>query len=88
MRALDDGDCRRVKRLVVTPSAIDCGTVRAAEDSFADDGIDLDEVVYRSGPVQGSSTTVRITWGNGAPREAYDVERVGKRWLVVLDSAA
>jgi hypothetical protein len=88
MRALDDGDCRRVKRLVVTPSAVDCGTVRAAEDSFADDGIDLDEVVYRSGPVQGSSTTVRITWGNGTPRESYDVERVGKRWLVVLDSAA
>lgn len=88
MRALDAGDCARVKRLVVTPSAVDCAVVRAAEDSFADDGIDLDEVVYRSGPVEGSSTTVRITWGNGTPRESYDVERVRRRWLVVLDSAA
>jgi hypothetical protein len=88
MRALDEGDCKAAKRLVVTPSELGCDVVEQSAGSFADEGIDLDEVVYRAGPVNGSSSTVRITWGNGYPTESYDVERLGGRWKVVFDSAA
>ncbi|QGG42563.1 hypothetical protein [Aeromicrobium yanjiei] len=88
MRALDEGDCRAMRRIVVTPSAVDCEVVHAAKDTFADEGIDLDEVVYTAGRVNGSSSTVTITWGNDTPDESYDVERVGSRWRVVFDSAA
>ncbi|AWB93377.1 hypothetical protein [Aeromicrobium chenweiae] len=88
MRALDAGDCRGMRKVVVTPSAVDCEVVRSAKDSFADEGIDLDDVVYEAGPVNGSSSTVTITWGNGTPDESYDVEKSGGRWRVVFDSAA
>lgn len=88
MRALDAGDCRAVRRVVVTPSAVDCGVVSTAKDTFADEGIDLDEVSYSTGPVNGSSSTVTISWGNDFPDESYEVEKVGDRWQVVFDSAA
>jgi hypothetical protein len=88
MRALDDGDCKAAKKLVVTPSELGCDVVEQSKDSFADEGIDLDEVTYRGGAVHGSSATVSITWGNGYPTESYDVQKVGDRWKVVFDSAA
>jgi hypothetical protein len=88
MRALDAGDCAAAKRLVVTPSELGCDVVEQSKDSFADEGIDLDEVTYRAGAVHGDSATVSITWGNGYPTESYDVQRIGDRWKVVFDSAA
>ncbi len=88
MRALDTGDCKAARKLVVTPSELGCDVVEQATDSFAAEGIDLDEVTYRAGKVHGASATVRITWGNGYPTESYDVQKVGRRWKVVFDSAA
>lgn len=88
MRALDAGDCKAAKRLVVTPSELGCDVVEQSKDSFADEGIDLDEVTYRAGAVQDASATVSVTWGNGYPTESYDVQKVGDQWKVVFDSAA
>lgn len=88
MRALDAGDCKAAKALVVTPSAMDCGNVEAAAGSFAEEGNDLDAVTYEAGPVQGTSATVTIDWGNANPGESYDVEKVDGKWRVLFDSAA
>ncbi len=88
MRALDDGDCSRAKKLVVTPSELGCDVVEQSKDSFADEGIDLDEVTYRAGSIQDASTTVTITWGNDYPAESYDVQKIGGDWKVVFDSVA
>ncbi len=88
MRALDAGDCKAARKLVVTPSELGCDVVEQATDSFAAEGIDLDEVIYRAGKVHDASATVRITWGNGYPTESYDVQKVGRHWKVVFDSAA
>ena len=88
MRALDAGDCKAAKKLVVTPSELGCDVVGQNKDSFADEGIDLDDVIYRAGAVHDASATVSITWGNGYPTESYDVQRVDGRWKVIFDSAA
>lgn len=88
MRALDEGDCRTAKRLVVTPSELTCDLVEQSEGSFADEGIDLDETTYEAGAVHDASSTVKITWGNDYPVESYEVQRIGGRWKVVFDSAA
>lgn len=88
MRALDEGDCKAARRLVVTPSELGCDVVQQSKGSFADEGIDLDRVAYRAGKVHDASTTVNITWGNDYPTESYDVQKVGGRWRVVFDSAA
>jgi hypothetical protein len=88
MRALDAGDCKAAKNLVITPSELGCDVVEQAKGSFADEGIDLDDVAYRAGQVHGPSATVSITWGNGTPAESYDVQKVDGRWKVVFDSAA
>ncbi|KRC64765.1 hypothetical protein ASE12_08270 [Aeromicrobium sp. Root236] len=88
MRALDAGDCKAARKLVVSPAELTCDVVELSKDSFADEGIDLDEVVYRAGPVHDASSTVDITWGNGYPTESYDVQKIGGRWKVVFDSAA
>jgi hypothetical protein len=88
MRALDAGDCKTAKRLVLTPSELGCDVVEQAKGSFADEGIDLDDVIYRAGPVHDASATVSINWGNGYPSESYDVQKIGGRWKVVFDSAA
>lgn len=88
MRALERGDCESAQDLVVTPSALGCELVDQAAGSFADEGIDLERTTYTAGPVEDTSTTVTIDWGNGDPHESYDVEQVDGRWLVVFDSAA
>ena len=88
MRALNEGDCRAVKDLVLTPSTIDCGLVTESTGSFEAEGIDLDAVRYHRGAIVDDSTTVTIDWGNGNPTESYDVQRVDGSWLVVFDSAA
>lgn len=88
MRALDDGDCAAAKDLVVTPGSLDCEIVEGSKGSFADEGIDLDETTYKATKSQDDSATVAIAWGNGAPAESYDVQRVEGDWKVVFDSAA
>lgn len=88
MRALDAGDCQAAKKLVVTPSELGCDVVEQSKGSFIDEGIVLDDVIYRVGKVHDASATVRITWGNGYPTESYDVQKTGGRWTVVFDSAA
>lgn len=88
MRALDAGDCAAARRLVLSPAELTCDLVEQSEGSFAAEGIDLDDVVYRAGAVHGSSSTVSITWGNDYPTESYDLQKVGGHWKVVFDSAA
>jgi len=88
VHALNDGDCAAVKHLVVTPSAIDCATITETAGTFADEGIDVDKVHYRVGPIVDDSSTVKVIWGNGTPAESFDVQRVAGAWRVVFDSAA
>lgn len=88
MRALDAGDCAAARKAVLTPSELDCGTVRESEGSFADEGNDLAEATYTAGPTEGSTASVTIDWGSGNPDETYDVEKVDGQWLVVFDSVA
>lgn len=88
MRALDAGDCKAAKALVVTPSAIDCGDVEAAAGSFAEEGNDLEDVTYEASDVQGTSASVTIDWGNDNPGESYDVEKIDGTWRVLFDSVA
>lgn len=88
MRALDEGDCAAAHDLVVTPADLGCDVVEQAEGSFADEGVDLDEVAYSAGAVEGDSATVTIDWGTGVPGESYEVQRIDGTWRVVFDSAA
>ncbi|MEO6604128.1 MAG: hypothetical protein ABIN55_00810 [Aeromicrobium sp.] len=88
IRAIEVGDCQKVKDLVVTPSEIDCGQITESIGLLADEGIDVDEISYDAGPVNGPSSTVEITWNKTMPRESMDVQRVDGEWLVVFDSAA
>ena len=88
VRALEAGDCVAVKKIVLQPSAVDCGTVSETEGTFADDGISLSKVRYTAGQVVGGSAQVAVRWGNGDPAESFDVQKVDDLWLVLFDSAA
>ena len=88
VRALEAGDCVAVKKIVLQPSAVDCGTVSETEGTFADDGITLSTVRYTAGQVVGGSAKVAVRWGNGDPAESFDVQKVDDLWLVLFDSAA
>lgn len=87
MKALEDGDCEVVKRVVVTPSAIDCAQVTEAAGMLVLEGVDPDQVRYESGTIAGDSATVTITWSKDLPPEPIDVQRVDGDWLVVFDSS-
>ena len=87
-KALEQGDCDAVKRVVVTPSAIDCAQLGEAAGMFVAEGIDLDAARYEDGETAGDSATVKITWNDTLPTETIDVQRVDGTWLVVFDSAA
>lgn len=87
-QAVERGDCDAVKRVVVTPSAIDCAQLNEAAGMFVAEGIDLDEARYEDGEKAGDSATVTITWNDTLPKESMDVQRVDGTWLVVFDSAA
>jgi len=88
MRALEDGDCPKARKLVLTPGELDCDVVEQAKVSFAEEGIDLDETTYRGGRIYDGSTTVTITWDNEYPPESYDVQKVRAGWKILFDSAA
>jgi hypothetical protein len=87
--ALEAGSCDDVVDVVVTPASVDCEVVGSLEGSFADQGVDLDEVTYETGEVTDGSATVTIGWGGDAaedPDETWDVERVDGEWKVLFDS--
>lgn len=88
MRAIEAGDCDRVKDVVLTPSEIDCGAIVDSAGMLEMEGVDLDGVRYEAGEIAGDSSTVTITWSKDLPEEAMDVQRVDGEWLVVFDSAA
>ncbi len=88
MRAIEAGDCDRVKGVVLTPSEIDCGAIVESAGMLELEGVDLDSVRYESGEIAGDSSTVTITWSTDLPKEETDVQRVDDEWLVVFDSAA
>lgn len=89
LRALDDGDCEAARKVVVTPSLIDCEYVRGLSGMFSAEGLELDDVdfqvVEQVGPDQ---ATVEIDYQDGQQPETYEVQRVDGRWLVLFDSAA
>jgi hypothetical protein len=87
MRAIEEGDCDTVKKVVVTPSAIDCAQLGEASGMLAAEGVDLDKVRYEDGEIAGDSSTVTITWSKDLPSETMDVQRVDGEWLVVFDSS-
>ena len=87
MRAIEDGDCDTVKKVVVTPSAIDCAQLTEASGMLAAEGVDMDDVRYEDGDVAGDSSTVKITWSKDLPSETIDVQRVDGEWLVEFDSS-
>ncbi|MET0929684.1 MAG: hypothetical protein ABWX74_09200 [Aeromicrobium sp.] len=86
LRSLEAGSCPEVKAIVVTPATVDCDQVETLAGSFEDEGVDLDDVSYAAGRVEGDSVVVTIDWGTGEPEEAWDVERVGDSWKVIFDS--
>lgn len=87
-KAFEQGDCDAVKRVVVTPSAIDCAQLGEVAGMFVAEGIDLDAARYEEGETAGDSATVKITWNDTLPTETIDLQRVDGTWLVVFDSAA
>jgi hypothetical protein len=89
VRALDEGDCEAAKDAVLTPSALDCDLVEESRGQFDAEGIDPEEVRYRTTERVGDSATVHIDWGTkDAPGEEYQLVRVDGAWKVEFDSAA
>lgn len=88
MRAIEQGDCGTVKKLVVTPSEIDCGQIGEAAGMLEAEGVQLDEVKYKQGSINDDSSTVTISWAPDLPPEPIELQRVDGEWLVVFDSAA
>lgn len=86
MAAIEKGDCDDVKAVVVTPDAIDCGSIRTLRGGYADEGIDLDDVGLAVGEQSGDSATVTADLGDGADPETWQVERVDAAWKVLFDS--
>jgi hypothetical protein len=86
LRALDAGSCTAVKKIVVTPDAIDCEEVGQLRGSYTEEGVNLNKVKTSTGKVNGSSATVTVDLGTDDADESWQVERVGGAWRVVFDS--
>lgn len=86
LTSLEAGDCDQVKRLVVTPDAIDCEQIEDLAGSYADDGIDLDDMTVTQGETVDGSTSVTVDLGPDAPDETWQVEKVAGSWRVLFDS--
>ncbi len=86
LASMEAGRCDDVKELVVTPSAVDCDLVGVLSGSFAEEGIELADVTYRAGEVEGDSSSVTVSWPTDEPDDSYEVERIDGVWKVMFDS--
>ncbi|MCL8251930.1 hypothetical protein AERO_11085 [Aeromicrobium fastidiosum] len=86
MSALEDGSCPDVQDVVVTPDLVDCEQVETLRGSYADDGVDLDDVSLSAGEVVDDSSSVTADLGAGQDAETWQVERVDGSWKVLFDS--
>lgn len=86
LTALEAGSCKDVKKLVVTPAAIDCEMIASLAGSYAADGIDLADVTYAVDDIIGDSGAVNADMGDGKPADSWNVERFDGTWKVVFDS--
>lgn len=83
MVGLEAGDCAAVKKIVVTPSTVDCEVVESLRGSYADEGTDVDDVSLEAGEVEGDSAVVAV---GGDSEESFDVERIDGAWRVIFDT--
>lgn len=83
-RALARGDCPAVKKIVVAPGEIECGSIAEAAESMKE--IDLEAIDYQLTDLSKDSATVRLDIGG----EKADLELVKAdgEWFVLFDSAA
>jgi hypothetical protein len=84
--AVDAGSCPEVKRLVVTPDAIDCEQIQDLGGSYSQEGVDLDELSVSVGEIVDGSATVTADLGAGQEHEQWQVERLDGSWKVLFDS--
>lgn len=83
LTGLEAGDCGAVKKIVVTPSTVDCEVVKSLKGSYADEGTDVDDISLKAGDVEGDSAVVTL---GGSPDESIDVERIDGSWRVIYDT--
>jgi hypothetical protein len=86
LASVEVGSCPDVKDIVVTPDAIDCEQIGVLRGSYADDGVDLDDVTVTTGEVSDGSVTVTVDLGNDDPDETWQAEQVDGSWRVLFDS--
>jgi hypothetical protein len=83
-RALAQGDCAAVKKLVVAPGEIDCGSIAEAAESMS--GIDVGAIVYRVTDSGEDFATVRVDIEG--EKSSLDLVKDGGSWFVIFDTAA
>ena len=83
-RALARGDCPAVKKIVVAPHEIECGSIAEAAQSMKQ--IDLEAISYQLTDSSKDAATVRLDIGG----EKADLELVKAdgEWFVLFDTAA
>lgn len=83
-RALARGDCSAVKKIVIAPREIECGSIAETAESMKD--IDLEAIGYQLLSSSKDSATVRLDIGG----EKADLELVKAdgEWFVLFDTAA
>jgi hypothetical protein len=86
MTSLEAGSCPDVKRIVLTPDAIDCEQIGALGGTYSNQGVDLDDVTLTTGEVTDGSATVTVDLGTDDEDETWQVEQVGGSWRVIFDS--
>lgn len=83
--SLDAGSCADVKKIVLTPAAIECEEIGQLRGSYSDEGVDLDDITVTTGEISGGSATVTVDLGTDDD-ETWQVEQVGDTWRVIFDS--
>lgn len=86
MASVDAGSCPDVKRIVLTPDAIDCEQIQDLAGSYSSAGVDLDDVSVSVGEVVDRSATVTVDIGSDDDDEQWQVEKVDGSWRVMFDS--
>lgn len=88
LRALVDGNCKEVKRLVTMPSAIDCEWVAETSNSGELTRADLDKTEFIIVDEGGGSATVEVMYPGDAGDETTttDLVRTDGAWRVLFDA--
>lgn len=86
LTAVEAGSCPDVQGVVVTPDTIDCEQIGQLRGTYADQGVDLDDVTVTAGEANGSSVVVTVDLGTDDADETWQAEQVDGSWRVLFDS--